>query len=82
MRPQAPACTTPIRTSAARLPTPRSAVAAVLYHGMILVLGGELPPDHTFPDNEAYNPKTDRWTTFAPMPAFKMVGTTEVRSIE
>ena len=51
------------------LPIPRSGVASVLYRGMILVLGGELPPDHTFPDNEAYDPKTDRWTTLAPMPA-------------
>ena len=35
---------------------------------MILVLGGELPPDHTFPDNEAYDPKTGGWKTLAPMP--------------
>jgi hypothetical protein len=33
-----------------------------------MVLGGELPPDHTFPENEGYDPKTDRWTTLAPMP--------------
>jgi len=35
---------------------------------MILVLGGELPPDHTFPESEGYDPKTDRWTAQAPMP--------------
>jgi hypothetical protein len=35
---------------------------------LILVLGGELPPDHTFPENEAYSTKTDRWLTLAPMP--------------
>jgi hypothetical protein len=50
------------------LPTPRSALAGAYYHGLILVLGGELPPDHTFPENEAYDPKTGRWTTLAPMP--------------
>ena len=29
---------------------------------MIVVLGGELPPD-TFPNNEAYDPKSRRWRT-------------------
>jgi len=48
-------------SSAAPLPTPRSGVAGVLYAGLILVLGGELPPDHTFPENEGYDPKADRW---------------------
>jgi N-acetylneuraminic acid mutarotase len=55
-------------TSAAPLPTPRSGLAGAYYHGMILVLGGELPPDHTFPENEGFDPKTDRWTALAPMP--------------
>jgi hypothetical protein len=36
---------------------------------MILVLGGELPPGHTFPENESYDAKADRWVTLAPMPA-------------
>ncbi|MFY9838348.1 MAG: kelch repeat-containing protein [Xanthobacteraceae bacterium] len=36
--------------------------------GLILVLGGELPPDHTFPENEAYDPNTDSWATLSPMP--------------
>ena len=49
------------------MPTPRSGLAGVYYHGMILVLGGELKPD-TFPENEGYDPKTERWTTLAPMP--------------
>jgi hypothetical protein len=35
---------------------------------MIRVLGGELPPDHTFPENEGYDPKTDQWTSFALTP--------------
>jgi hypothetical protein len=55
-------------SSAAPLPTPRSGVAGVSYHGLILVLGGELPPDHTFPENEGYDPKTGAWTGLAPMP--------------
>lgn len=55
-------------SSAAPLPTPRSGLASAYYHDLILVLGGELPPDHTFPENEAYDLKTDRWTTLAPMP--------------
>ena len=50
------------------MPTPRSGLAGASYHGMILVLGGELPPDHTFPENEGYDAKTDRWITLAPMP--------------
>jgi len=56
-------------SSAAPLPTPRSGVAAALYKGMILVLGGELPPDHAFPENEAYDVLRDRWVALAPMPA-------------
>jgi hypothetical protein len=38
-----------------------------LYQGMIVVLGGELPPD-TFAENEAYDPKSMRWRTLAGMP--------------
>jgi N-acetylneuraminic acid mutarotase len=56
-------------TTATPLPTPRSGVAAALYKDMILVLGGELPPSHTFPETEGYDPKADRWVTLAPMPA-------------
>jgi N-acetylneuraminic acid mutarotase len=55
-------------TSAAPLPTPRSGLAGTYYRGLILVLGGELPPDHTFPENEGYDPKTGSWKTLAPMP--------------
>jgi len=55
-------------SSAPPMPTPRSGVAGASYHGMILVLGGELPPDHTFPENEGYDPKSDSWVTLAPMP--------------
>src|SRR2546429_9856737 len=41
----------------------------MLYKGMILVLGGELPPNHTFPENEGYDAANDRCTALAPMPA-------------
>ena len=34
-----------------------------------MVLGGELPPGQTFPENEAYDSKTGSWRTLAPMPA-------------
>jgi hypothetical protein len=27
-----------------------------------------VPPDHTFPENEAFDPNTSRWTNLAPMP--------------
>ena len=39
------------------LPTPRSGLAAALYKDLVLVIGGELPPN-TFAQNEAYDPKT------------------------
>lgn len=61
--------------SAAPLPTARSNGAAVYYHGLILYLGGECkkPDPHgggdTFSENQAYDPKTDRWLTLAPLPA-------------
>jgi hypothetical protein len=55
-------------TSGPALPTPRSGLAGTLYKGLFLVLGGELPPGHTFPENEAYDPKTNSWRTLAPMP--------------
>src|SRR5215468_3897852 len=53
--------TTNAWTSAPPLPTPRSGVAAALYKGMILVLVGELPPNHTFVENEAYDPTRGHW---------------------
>jgi len=56
-------------STATPLPTPRSGVAATLYKGMLLVLGGELPPNHTFPENESYDAASDRWVALAPMPA-------------
>ena len=61
--------------SAAPVPTARSNGAAVFYHGLILYVGGECKrPDpngggETFPENEAYDPKTNQWLTLAPLPA-------------
>ena len=50
------------------MPTSRSGLAYALYQGMIVVLGGELPPN-TFAENEAFDPKIGRWRTLSPMPA-------------
>ena len=38
------------------------------YDDLILVLGGELPPDHTFAENEGYDSETGGSTTLVPMP--------------
>ena len=50
------------------LPTARSGLTHALYQGMIVVIGGELPPD-TFAENEAFDPRSGKWRTLAPMPA-------------
>jgi hypothetical protein len=42
-------------------------LATAVYRGMIVVLGGELAPN-TFPQNEAYDPKSLAWRTLAAMP--------------
>jgi len=63
------------RQSAAPLLTARSNGAAVYYRGLILYAGGECErPDpegggDTFSQNEAYDPKTNRWRMLAPLPA-------------
>jgi N-acetylneuraminic acid mutarotase len=60
--------------SAARLPTARSGGAIVYYHGLILYVGGECRHPKAggggegFTENEAYDPKTDKWMTLAPIP--------------
>lgn len=60
---------------AAPLPTARSNGAAVYYHGLILYPGGECKKPNpkgggdTFSENEAYDPKTNRWVTLPPLPA-------------
>jgi N-acetylneuraminic acid mutarotase len=55
-------------TMKAPLPTPRSGIASASYRGLILVLGGELLPDRTFPENADYDSKTGTWTTLTAMP--------------
>ncbi len=58
-------------TEAAPLPTPRSAGAAVVLDGRIVYAGGECRPGsetETFDDVTIYNPRTNRWSTVAPMP--------------
>ena len=61
--------------SAPPLPTARSNGAAVYYHGLILYVGGECKKPNpkgggiTFSENEAFDPKTNRWLTLAPLPA-------------
>jgi N-acetylneuraminic acid mutarotase len=50
------------------LPTARSGLAGTVYKDLFLVLGGEMPPSTTNPENEAYDAKTDSWRTLAPMP--------------
>jgi hypothetical protein len=56
-------------SSAPPLPTPRSGLAGTSYKGLFVVLDGELPPDHTFPENEAYDSKANSWRELSPMPA-------------
>ena len=56
---------------AAPLITPRSAGASVIYRGLIVYAGGECKDPMaraTFDEVEAYDPKTDRWTSLAKHP--------------
>jgi N-acetylneuraminic acid mutarotase len=61
-------------TTAAPLPTPRSAGASVVLGGRIVYAGGEcrtdvaVDPTGTYDDVTAYAPRTDSWTTLAPLP--------------
>jgi N-acetylneuraminic acid mutarotase len=55
--------------SAAPLLTSRSSGAAAYYHGLILNAGGECKRCETFSENEANDPKSNRWLTLAPLPA-------------
>ncbi len=61
------------RSWAARAPMPtgRSGHGAAVVRGCVYVFGGEgnaARPDGVFPQNEVYDPRTDRWETMAPMP--------------
>jgi N-acetylneuraminic acid mutarotase len=56
---------------AAPLLTARSGGATVFYRGLILYAGGECKNPSTgqgFTENEAYDPKTDKWQTLTPLP--------------
>src|SRR5436190_6812074 len=55
-------------SSAPFLLEPRSGGSAVLYHDRVLLMGGECDKTKTFEQNEAYDPKTMKWTTLAAMP--------------
>ncbi|MBI1925654.1 galactose oxidase [Candidatus Poribacteria bacterium] len=53
------------------MPTPRSGIAGAVLQGRLHVFGGEGnsgSPRGVFEENEAYDPQTDVWQTFAPMP--------------
>ena len=49
------------------LPTARSGVAGALYQGKIFVAGGECRDKRTYPENEAFDLKSGRWTSYTPM---------------
>jgi N-acetylneuraminic acid mutarotase len=63
--------------SAAPLPTARSGGAIVFYHGLILYVGGECKHPKAggggegFTENEAYDLKSDKWNTLAPIPEMR-----------
>lgn len=53
------------------MPKPRGGVNAIEANGCIHVFGGEGNPDAStgvWPDHDVYNPKTNSWTSLAPMP--------------
>lgn len=61
------------RTWSARaaMPTGRSGHGAAVVRGCVYVFGGEGNagrPDGVFPQNEAYDPRTNTWEALAPMP--------------
>ena len=41
----------------------------MLYRGLIVVTGGECNNGKPFVENEAFDVKTGRWSTLAPMPS-------------
>ena len=66
------------------LPTARSGVSGTFYKGLIMVLGGEFPPqDRTFNENEGFDVKANMWRTLAPMPAGRhaTAATTDGRNV-
>lgn len=58
-------------SSSAPMPTPRGGVAGVEANGCLFVIGGEgnySDPRGLFVQNEAYDPRSDSWTSLSPMP--------------
>jgi N-acetylneuraminic acid mutarotase len=54
-----------------RMPTQRSGLGAAALNGRLIVMGGEANakrPDRVYPQVEAYDPATNRWTSLDPMP--------------
>lgn len=55
----------------APMPKPRAGINGIAALGCFYVFGGEgndAVPSGVFAEMEAYNPKTDRWTTLTPLP--------------
>jgi N-acetylneuraminic acid mutarotase len=55
----------------APMPTERSGLGAAVLNGRLVVMGGEANQDHpdlVYPQVEAYDPATNRWTSLDPMP--------------
>lgn len=56
------------RTIAPTIPTPRAGVAAVVFSGRLLVIGGEsLAHKYAHLEVEAYDPRRDSWERLAPL---------------
>lgn len=58
-------------TSRTAMPTGRSGHGAAVVRGCLYVFGGEgnaSRPDGVFPQNEAYDPRSNTWEALAPMP--------------
>jgi N-acetylneuraminic acid mutarotase len=55
----------------AQMPTARCCMAAGVVDGLVFAIGGEIPsagPNRAVGTVEAYDPRTDTWTSKAPMP--------------
>lgn len=62
---------TPALRHRGEYPAPRGSTAWAVEHGSLFIFGGEVaptPPDCVYAEVEAYDPATDRWESYAPMP--------------
>jgi N-acetylneuraminic acid mutarotase len=58
-------------TARAPMPRPRGGINGLEALGCIHIFGGEgnpTGPNNLYPDHDVYNPVTDAWTSFGPMP--------------